>query len=200
MSSRVTVNGRVVIATGELARLRSQQGAYDANAKTHGIRVAVLKGAEEEAPLVTHEGPREGVPWTDDDGTVYRVIASIDFTQGWVHARTIMKWYAVSYIVVAQWVRHGLLDGARTRESPTKWYRVLDPAKCTTEAANVQLQKLAAEAAEGERQTRAFVARQPRSPAAKPAPARARVGGVAAPKAKAPSAGPLPSFRVKVTE
>lgn len=75
------------------------------------------------------KGPVEGVPWEDDDGTVYRVVRRLDPAEGWVAASTVMRWYGVRYETVARWVQTGLLDGARTQGSPSKFYRVLDPAK-----------------------------------------------------------------------
>jgi hypothetical protein len=70
---------------------------------------------------------RPGVPWTDEDGTVYRVVTKLDAAEGWVGAETVMGWYGVGYDDVARWVREGVLDGAMEAGSPSKRFRVRDP-------------------------------------------------------------------------
>jgi len=100
----------------------------------HRIDPVDETGAPLQVPVYYHRGPVEGVPWEDDDGTVYRVVARLNPGDGWVSVETIMRWFTVPYTSVALWVRKGLLDGALEVGSTTKHYRVLDTAKCMAEA------------------------------------------------------------------
>ena len=147
MSTALVVNGRIVAASGAL---NGRRGGRDyAN---HGVpyQGPVVRDPEtgqlvDVAPEPMTYTPgleaRPGVPWKDEDGTVYRVVSKINAAEGWVIAETIMGWYKVPYEVVALWVQKGLLDGVREAASPTKVYRVLDPTKVHNAAVEYRASK-----------------------------------------------------------
>lgn len=132
MATRVILNGRTAWGNGEWWRhVRQEQ----ATAKRKRADEAFARELEENPPPLTVPVDRPGIPREDrHDGLTYRLVAKLDPAEGWVAASTVMAWYGVDYARVVAWVRAGVIDAAMERHSPTRRYRVTDPARCAAEA------------------------------------------------------------------
>lgn len=140
MSARVIKDGKTLYATRDwlaaqpktdmlirtTRQVRAVEQLNQAKAQTDA-QVAAL------APRASPSLP--GVPYLDPDGATYRVVDNLSAADVWVTAGVVMGWYRVPYAKVVEWVRRGLLDGVIQRGSPTKRYRVIDPAGCLAESA-----------------------------------------------------------------
>lgn len=123
MAARIVLNGQLAWGTLGLGTARAAP-------RTVLLDRDPESGALLEAPSYRREGPVVGVPWQDpDSGLRYRVVQRLSTSEGWVGAPTIMRWYSITHRQVLDLLERGLLDGALEVCSPTKKYRVLDPAK-----------------------------------------------------------------------
>jgi hypothetical protein len=139
VSARIIRDGRTVWASREwvaaqpkndmLIRTTRQVRAVDEQNAAKAQADAAVAAL---APRVSPSLP--GVPYLDPDGATYRVVDNLSAADVWVTAGVVMGWYAVPYAKVVEWVRRGLIDGVIQRGSPTKRYRIIDPAGCMAES------------------------------------------------------------------
>lgn len=130
MAGALFSNGRVVVATSDWRReVRRRELASRAQ----------LFQPEDEAPPVEALSPVLGVPWKDaQDGVTYRVVERLNLADGWVTVATMMRWFGVPRSVVLAWVQNGLVDAAFEQHTPTKRYRIKDPAAVTAEVTKLR--------------------------------------------------------------
>jgi hypothetical protein len=138
MSTRLIVNGRTVFATADYLRDQKLQRRFAKSRKAE-IEEIIEQQNKEPEPVATPVRRRSpflpGQPFhCPADKVVYRIIARLNPAEGWVTGGVVMGWYGVDYPKVLEWVKRGLLDAAMEQGSPTKRFRVLDPAACKAEA------------------------------------------------------------------
>lgn len=77
--------------------------------------------------------------FTSEDGLAYRLVDVFQPLDGWVSAETLMEWYALrEFTQVVDLVRRACVEPAMLRGSGTRRYRVLDPARCASRAAELR--------------------------------------------------------------
>jgi hypothetical protein len=125
MSSRLIVNGRVVVST--------YRPVKHSQASSHIVRDTagnpIVGSDQPAAPITWYPGRvhREHLWVCPTTGLQYTIHDMLAMGDGWVSVTTVMEWYSIGYDRVLQLLKTGLLDGAVQRGCPTKFYRVRDP-------------------------------------------------------------------------
>jgi hypothetical protein len=119
VSTVVVMNGRVVAASRDAWRRRHSAPAH-------------LQPTTAELPVAqpTHEPVAEAT-WRDPvSGILYRRVARMNPTVGWVSARTILRWFTIAHEDLHRLWSARALDAAIEGETNLRRYRVLDVERC----------------------------------------------------------------------
>lgn len=121
MSTRMYINGRPVFVS--VGKARAQAPAVDAFAVTKGNEDALPKPPPPPDPTTFWEDVRYGVR--------FRFVDVLQPADAWVSASTVQYWYSLSYDMLMDCVKRGLVDCVIDKATKARRFRVLDPRALT---------------------------------------------------------------------